>query len=77
MFCILYYTLAWSVNEFYNGIYTYTECKSQTIYTHNAGIFSGVMESLSACEFVHRKMRSNVLHFLEAFESFKKCNLGF
>jgi hypothetical protein len=32
-----YYTLVWSVNKFHYGIYTYKECKSQTIYTHNTG----------------------------------------
>jgi hypothetical protein len=30
-----YYTLTWSVNKFHYGIYTYMECNSQTIYTHN------------------------------------------
>ncbi len=30
-------TVAWSVNKFHYEIYTYTEYKSQTIYTHNTG----------------------------------------
>jgi hypothetical protein len=30
-------TLAWSVNQFHYEIYTCTEYKSQTIYTHNSG----------------------------------------
>jgi hypothetical protein len=32
-----YYTLARSVNKFHYGIYTYMECKFQTIYTHKIG----------------------------------------
>jgi hypothetical protein len=28
-------TLAWSVIKFHYGIYSHTECKSQTIYMHN------------------------------------------
>jgi hypothetical protein len=30
-------TVAWSVNKFHYEIYTYTDYKSQTIYTHNSG----------------------------------------
>jgi len=30
-------TLAWSVKKLHYEIYTYTEYKSQTIYTHNTG----------------------------------------
>ncbi len=33
-----FYTLAQSVNKFHYGIYTYSECKSQTIYVHNAAL---------------------------------------
>ncbi len=29
------FTLAWSVNKFQYGIYTHTQCRSKTIYTHN------------------------------------------
>jgi hypothetical protein len=32
-----HYTLAQSVNKFHYEIYTYTECKAQSIYTHNTG----------------------------------------
>jgi hypothetical protein len=30
-------TFAWSVNKFHYEIYTYTDYKSQTIYTNNTG----------------------------------------
>jgi hypothetical protein len=29
------YALTQSVNKFHYGIYTYTKCKSETIYLHN------------------------------------------
>jgi hypothetical protein len=32
------FTRAQSVNKFLYGIYIYTECKSQTIYTHNTSL---------------------------------------
>ncbi len=37
--CNKFYTLARSINKFHYGIYTYTECKYQTIYMHNTGSY--------------------------------------
>jgi hypothetical protein len=43
------FTLTQNVNKFDHGIYTYIECKSKTIYTHNIGNF--IHNPLHICGF--------------------------
>ncbi len=45
------FTLACIVNKIHCGIYTYTACKSQTIYTHNTALDISYFNSIkNVCE---------------------------
>jgi hypothetical protein len=60
-----YYTLAQSVNKFHYEIYTYTECKAQTIYTHNTGPKSWLLRKHPVINRVINNLFVNYWNFLK------------